>query len=1388
LIEDAAPPLVKRGRLHPAVWTIIIAVASVVLVAGALLGARYGLVTSPGRLFVESRLDGLKLGRIGKLRVEGLQGDLFRDFTVGRLTVSDEKGVWLEGRQVHVVWHYGELFRRRFHADEITARQIRLLRRPTLTPKGKSRDLPVSFEIEAMRAQVEMLPEFSYRRGLFDLSGNLLIERRGAKTGHIEARSLLHAGDFLKTDFAFGRDKQISLTADANEAAGGAIAGALGLATDLPFDMTVRASGTSAVGRFTAVARSGKAAPVNALGVWNEDGGAAAGRIALSASRLTQRYVERFGPEAKFSVGGSRFAGGNYAVDGRIDAANLKVAFKGPADLLARKLTPAGVTATVETGSIKRLVGGVVDARATAVGNLKGQWSDWVFVGDVDARDLTTGSSYRLARASGPARLMRRKGEFTLSGELTGAGGQGRGYLAAALGGRPHLTFLGSRLKGGEMLIRKVTARGPGLVLDATGSRSIFGGLNFKGDAQLTNLSAARAGAKGLVKMSWSASRAAGLGKPWGFDFDARGVNFAAGLSEFDRLMGAAPRLRATGSYQRGAVSIARSTLDGAAGSIRTAGEVGRDRSLALKLDWNAKGPFRAGPLEVAGNASGSGVVTGTLTAPRADLVANFDAIDLPRLPLTNARVKLSFRRAADATDGQFAMAASSAYGPARLNTAFRFAPGGLDLSGLDADAGGVLASGAVSLRRSRPSTANLSLAVGPGAFLSRGRVSGTVRIADAPGGPRADIDLSAQDAVLIGAGDVTIRSGTLKGSGPLARLPVSVKAEGAARPGPWRIDGDGVLTSDAQGYALAMNAAGRLGRADFRTVETALLRFGGAERSARLRLMVGTGRADIDARLNGDGALVNAVLDDVALGAFNEDLTGRFDARAQLQGRGERLTGSLDATLRGARGRGLPQTLSLDGTVRARLDDSQLAIDATATNAQGLRSNANVVLPVEASAAPFRLAIATRRPMRGRFFADGEIKPLWDLFVGGERSLAGHVVTEGTLGGSLADPQIVGRATLAGGSFEDGATGLRLRDLTLAAALQGEAINVSSLTATDGHGGALRGAGTISLAREGASSFRLDLTRFQLIDNDTATATASGQATINRNAAGLVKLSGALTIDRADIAADPPTPSGVVRMDVIEINRPAGAERGMQLEASRGLAVALDVSLTAPRRVFVEGRGLDVELSLDAHVGGTTRNPQLEGVARLVRGEYDFAGKRFEFDERGTVYLASSPDRIRLDLTATRQDPSLTAVIRIRGTAAEPEITLTSTPVLPSDEVLSQVLFGASAAQLSPVEAAQLASALASLAGGGGFDVIGGLRGLTGLDRLAFAGGGEAGGLTVAGGKYLTDDVYLEIIGGGREGPAAQVEWRVRRNLAIVSRIAGQGGARLSVRWRRDY
>ena len=399
---------------------------------------------------------------------------------------------------------------------------------------------------------------------------------------------------------------------------------------------------------------------------------------------------------------------------------------------------------------------------------------------------------------------------------------------------------------------------------------------------------------------------------------------------------------------------------------------------------------------------------------------------------------------------------------------------------------------------------------------------------------------------------------------------------------------------------------------------------------------------------------------------------------------------------------------------------------------------------------------------------------------------MSGFVRTQGTIGGTLADPNAEGQVVVERGRFDDGGTGLSLRDVTVRADFARNEVNVTDARGVDGHGGAIDGAGRISLLRNGVSGFRLNLKGFRLIDNDMAKATATGQATIARTADGKVKLTGDLSIDRADVAADPPTPSGVVTMDVREVNRPPDLDATLGPPRSRGSGWLLDVKLKAPRRVYVRGRGLDVELSLDAHVGGVTTRPELSGTARVVRGDYDFAGKRFLFDQSSVVYLGSTADSIRLQLDAVREDPTLTVTVRIRGSAARPEITLASTPSLPDDEILSQVLFGRSASQLSAVEAAQLASAVSGLSGGGGLDIIGNLRSFAGLDRLVF-GGDQASGVTVAGGKYITDDVYLELGGGGREGPVAQLEWRVRRNLSIVSRLTGQSGNRLAIRWRKD-
>ncbi|MGH6965129.1 MAG: translocation/assembly module TamB domain-containing protein, partial [Phenylobacterium sp.] len=1031
------------------------------------------------------------------------------------------------------------------------------------------------------------------------------------------------------------------------------------------------------------------------------------------------------------------------------------------------------------------LTGGPTIGPTRITGRLTQMKPGWRFAGQGQASKINLGS-YSLGQAAGPIEVTSKAGEWGVKARLAGSGGQGTGFVAAALGAAPKASFDGSRLADGRLAMRDLVLTGAGVKLEASGGRSLLGGLTFKGNAAISNLAAARAGAAGSASAAWSAAQSR-AGQPWTLTADARGDRFATGYAEIDRLLGSKPQLKVQANVQGGRVAVGSASLQGAALKASTAGVLAQDGGLTFKLDWSANGPFRAGPVEISGAAKGSGAITGTLSAPRADLLADVDQIDLPRLPLKDAHVTLSFLRKPDGSSGMVALTATSAHGPAKARSDFSFPEGGIDLTGLAVDAGGVKASGSLSLRRRAPSAAHLDVVVTKGALLDAGKVAGSVKIVDAGGGPRADLDLTAEDARMVGS-NFAVHSARITADGPLARLPYTIQGEGVMAADRWSLNGRGVFSETQPGYAASFDGMGKLGRRDLHTVETAAFHFGGPEQSARLRLAASDGgRIDLDGRLSDAGADVHGQLTGLGLGLLDEDLAGRVDASLALQGKGERLDGTFEAKLAGARGRGAPVASGVDAVVHGRLADSTLSLDMTSANAQGLKADANLTLPTEASATPFRIAIARKQPMRGRFSAQGEIRPLWDLIVGGERSLSGMVQTEGTLGGTLADPTASGQIAVSAGRFDDGATGLSLRDVAVRATFSNGGVDVTEARGVDGHGGSVSGQGRMSLMREGVSSFKLDLKGFRLIDNDQATATASGQATVDRAADGKVRLVGALTIDRADIAPKLPTPSGVVPMDVVEKNRPLEMGDLQRAQTRPGDGWALDVTLKGPRRVFLRGRGLDVELSLDAHVTGTTAHPTLSGTAHVVRGDYDFAGKRFEFDTQSVVYLSTRAEQVRLDLIATREDPSLTASVRIKGTAAKPEISLTSTPSLPNDEVLSQVLFGRSASQLSPLEAAQLASALSSLAGGGGFDVIGNLRTFAGLDRLAL-GGGDASGVTVSGGKYLTDTVYLEITGGGREGPSASVEWRVRRTLSIISQIASQGDSRLAIRWRRDY
>jgi translocation and assembly module TamB len=1393
-------------RVHTPLGWLLEAVLVLLLTAGVLiLAIRVGPLTGEARRLIEARVNALTLP-FGRLHIEGLQGDIWRDFKLRRLTIADAKGVWLQADDVEVNWRYAELLRSRLHLRSVAIQHLQLLRQPVIPPsKAPPGKAPAfSYALDALKARVELAPALAGRRGVYDVSGAADVQRNGGTAAKVDVESVLRPGDHLRANVNLGRTQSLLLDADVLEVKGGAIAGILGLAADQPFDLTAHLSGAISSGKLALVARSGGQTPVQAQGAWTPSGGGVSAHVVLGASRWTAGLVGMFGPQAEIAVIGKQRPGSPkgavYDLDTRFIADNLVLMARGPADLAKR--SSGGLALSVVVKNLKKLTPAPAMDEGRATGMLSGDLGDLRFAGNAEVTNLEL-LGWRLKRAFGAVKVGWKKGQLDVQGDLNGQGGGGEGLIAQAGGATPHIVTQVVRLKDGRLLIKSLDATGNGLKLQGTGGQNFLNqGLQFKGDAQVTDMAKFAPGSSGIMQGSWSATQDNGPDKPWLFTVEGQGQHYASGTPEIDRLLGPEPKLTIAASLLGDTVTVSKAAVEGAKERASAEGVWAFSGDMRFNLDWAAEGPFGFGPFEVDGKAKGSGVLAGTLQQPKAELTAAFDSIAFPDLTVKAAKLDLTFAAAKDGSDGTVALTGQTDYGPARARSAFRFSAGGIDLTGIDADAGGVKAKGALALRDGAPSSADLTLAITTGALLSEGQAAGSVNIVDAKGGATASLDLQAKGAVVRGQ-PLALATARITASGPLARLPYKINADGAWLRTPVKIDGSGVFTRDPHGYSAEFSGSGNLRRAPFKTLEPVQVRLDDNDHFARLRLSLGGGKAELDGRQTNGALNLTANLTGVDLSFLSEDFTGQFDADVVAVGQGANLHGTLDAELKNARSRDARKGLSIDGVIKAALVDDRITVNAKLNSQQGLTSTADLVLPAEASAAPFRIALVRTKPMQGTFQADGEIQPLWDLFLGGERTLGGRLMAKADLAGTLADPKITGRADLMNGQFADYATGLKLRDLTVGAALNTDTIALDKFQAGDGLKGQVSGSGQVSLARGGGSTLTLNLNSFRLIDNDTAQADATGQVSVTRDADGKAKIAGTLDLVRADINAAARTGPSIVTMDVIEKNRPFRIDEQLAPTPAAGggqpTGIGIDVALKAKKGVLVKGRGLDVDMSLDARVTGTTAKPVLDGEAHVVRGAYDFAGKRFEFDDRGVVRLSNDPNQIRLDLTATREDPSLTAVIRIQGTAAKPQIALSSTPVLPTDEVLSQVLFGASASQLSPLEAAQLASALTALAGGGGFDVIGGLRSFARLDRLALVGGGGSQtGVNVAGGKYLSDNVYVELAGGGRAGPSVQVEYRVTKNLSLVSSLANQtttqgggqpqGGAQLSVRWRHDF
>lgn len=473
------------------------------------------------------------------------------------------------------------------------------------------------------------------------------------------------------------------------------------------------------------------------------------------------------------------------------------------------------------------------------------------------------------------------------------------------------------------------------------------------------------------------------------------------------------------------------------------------------------------------------------------------------------------------------------------------------------------------------------------------------------------------------------------------------------------------------------------------------------------------------------------------------------------------------------------PGAVTVAGTVAQRTQGYDLNLTAQGPGGINLRTNGSV-------AAAFDSANLTLAGSAQAALANVFLTP---------RNVAGPVSFDLRLNGPLALNSVAGRVSVSNARLADPELGFALNAINTTVDLSGGRAQINA-SASPEDGGRLQVTGGVGLTAPYNADLTVGINRAQFADPQLFRTIGSGQVRVTGPLTGGAQIAGTVTLEETEVQV--PSASlgasgslpGLEHVGESAAARQTRARAGLIEEAGGGAGgsstpFGLNLLISAPNQIFIRGRGLDAELGGELRLTGDTNNIIPIGAFNLIRGRLDILGRRLELAEASLQLEGNFVPQLRV--VASSENNGVTSSVNITGPADEPEVTFSSVPELPQEEVLAQLLFGRDLSTISPLQAAQLANAVATLAGKGGQGIVGNLRQGFGLDDLDVT-TNDQGEAAVRAGKYISQNVYTEVEVDSQGQSEISLNLDVSDSLTVRGTGGTQSGAGVGVFWERDY
>ena len=417
---------------------------------------------------------------------------------------------------------------------------------------------------------------------------------------------------------------------------------------------------------------------------------------------------------------------------------------------------------------------------------------------------------------------------------------------------------------------------------------------------------------------------------------------------------------------------------------------------------------------------------------------------------------------------------------------------------------------------------------------------------------------------------------------------------------------------------------------------------------------------------------------------------------------------------------------------------------------------------------------------------------------------LTGQFSADVRVRGTLESPRVNGLVETTNGGFSVVATGVTYSNAIARLSFEGDRVLVDRFELSDDDMDKLVAIGELGIERRSIGQMNLQISsaQFKVLDNQFGDMEIDSDVRVTGEV-NQPTVTGAITTRPARLEVDQildQLSRNAYSTEATDATDEEGEREGLILSDNprRGVydAATIDVRLRLPDDLLLRGRDMHASFSrmglgdMNITVGGELQirkapggEPDLIGTVTVVRGFYDFQGRRFEVLRDSQIrFQGTRPIDPALSVDAQRLISGVTAIVNIRGTARQPQVRLSSQPPLDEADVLSLIVFNQPINQLGEGERLNLAERAGGLAVGYlATPLANSIARALDLDIFEIrASGSETGQPSIAVGQQFGSRLFVSFRQefGSDDYSQFSLEYRINELLRLVSTVT-QGSQR---------